>query len=72
MTAATVLKRDVLRKVGTDPPSTAPAVFSATEMIVTAAKKLVEKAEMIVSALEKSISVVEMIVCKTDRIASYI
>src|SRR5436309_12227497 len=51
---------------------TAPAVFSAAEMINSAAKKLVGKAETIVSATEKSISVAEMTVSTTDIVASYV
>ncbi len=48
---------------------TASAVFSAVEMIISAAKKLVGKAEMIVSALDKPVSVVETIVSTTEIIA---
>src|SRR5439155_14028934 len=53
------------------PAGTAPAVFSAAEMINSAAKKLAGKAETTVSASETSISVVETIVSTTDSPALY-
>ena len=51
---------------------TASAVFSAAEIIISAAKKLVGKAVMTVSPLGKSVCVVEIVVSTMDIIASRI
>ena len=53
-------------------PAGTPAVFSAAEILISAAKKLVSKAELIMSALEIGVSVAEITVSTTEIIASLI
>jgi len=53
-------------------PRTAPAVFLAAEILISAPKKLMSKAEIVISALEIGVSVAEIIIPMTEITASSI
>jgi hypothetical protein len=60
----------VIGCLGTEPAGSAPAVFSAAQIIICGRKRLVKKAEIIVSDLDKLISVSEIIVSTTEMVVS--